>query len=26
MISEVRGEEKVKNTDIKSKGKAKPKK
>jgi preprotein translocase subunit YajC len=26
MISEVRGEEKVKNTDTKSKGKAKPKK
>ena len=26
MISEVRGEEKVKNTEIKSKGKAKPKK
>ena len=26
MISEVRGEEKVKNTDAKSKGKAKPKK
>jgi len=26
MISEVRGEEKIKNTDIKSKGKAKPKK